>query len=162
MKNLEKQRLFDCRLFSCLLAFVFYCFLFACLLVCLIVCYNCFSYPKACIPVSTTNLHARKISFDNRPNLKKSGIQSFFSSVYRFEIAGSERLTQLDPVFVSVARNSAPFRVKLWDEKDCLMEIINLLSANLGPEMNTLNLFLSRKKNTPIKCERRPPLGPNQ
>ena len=29
------------------------------------------SYPKACIPVSTTNRHARRISVDNRPNLKQ-------------------------------------------------------------------------------------------
>ena len=43
----------------------------ACLFVCLIIC-SSFSYPKACIPVSTTNLHALRISNDNRPNLKES------------------------------------------------------------------------------------------
>ena len=38
------------------------------------------SYPRACIPVSTTSLQARRISVDNRPNLKACRNRTFSRS----------------------------------------------------------------------------------
>ena len=43
------------------------------------------SHPRACIPVSTTSLQARRISVDNRPNLKACRNRTFSGSG-RFKI----------------------------------------------------------------------------